>query len=632
MEGLELAIYGFCGGHCQAMLTACGSTWADRCFCRFHCLKEALVERLLEDAPPGREDLSLFPGQGDEGVPDAFETPEDRRLRLKKLCGCFHDVAFEEIDAIVIREVRQFLQELEAPRAGREASSSFAKLQAILIQAAWEPDQHEAALDLLRRWLTDGFNGGPGLTGTDEALAIRDAASCPFVIKQFATHFAMWLKGATADQQATGREGEAMEQVTPATASLSMDVDDIVHVLVSDLVSAASGAWMEQCIEGQAVELIAEHIAACTPNSRLRTFADFLLQLGNLDGRPMAGDRGLDQTLQAKVLERCFWVFWGRFPEEVFALLEVLVRRVLRVQRQAAAATPGGAAEPEEELPDAEVSEMSSSCKPAELNVTLRCMMAFWVVLRDKVADSIGVNEAFSGLELFAGGPLEVESERTPDDLMRIALELVVLPFMIDTLFGLAVEEAESAVDCFKALEHSQLWTDAISSEIFAVGSTESLADLVWYLRLCERHASWEAASSSAGSSNAASEAQRRCRTSRNELLEHALPRLSQDAPLLSPSKPGLFTMLGPDRREQMRRQLTSRVLLLLLSIFEFAGDFKGAMHDLAVAVAQSPWMLSLLSPPLVRDFLHRLSLIPVQGATGGEAHGPGRGGAVAAY
>merc|ERR1711966_340759 len=97
----------------------------------------------------------------------------------------------------------------------------------------------------------------------------------------------------------------------------------------------------------------------------------------------------------------------------------------------------------------------------------------------------------------------------------------------------------------------------------------------------------------------------------RDEMLEWARMRLSRDEPLLElvQSK----KICDDAQWEEMRRTLAYRVLELLLSAFEQACDFDGATHDLAVVVAQSPWMLQLVSPPLLRSFLQRIALIPLR-------------------
>merc|ERR1740129_265467 len=77
MDLHEVAMYGFCAGRYDALGPACSSSWADRCWGELHCLKESLVERLLES---GRaqwcQGERRFLGEGDGGIPDASETDE----------------------------------------------------------------------------------------------------------------------------------------------------------------------------------------------------------------------------------------------------------------------------------------------------------------------------------------------------------------------------------------------------------------------------------------------------------------------------------------------------------------------------------------------------------------------------
>jgi len=574
MDLSELAIYGFCAGHYDALFTYTGNTsWTDRCWVELHCLKEWLVERLLDI---GREewcqDEKLFLGEGDGGVPDTMETPEDRVIRGAKLCNKFAGASAEALEAMVAGEAKRLLTQLrEDPsvplRLRQEATSPFARLQATLIEAAWDPTtQHEVALGTLRNWLADGLDGTP----------------CPFLVKQFASYFAIWAKDRAADQQ----QQIAMPEIaTPAAFSQALDVDDIVRTLVGDLVSTASGSWVEQCLEGQAIELIAQHISALQVENRLDAFATFLVELGK-HSSSIDGGSG-DGTLRATVLERCVWVYWGSFPQEVFALLAVLVKRSL--------GTASGAVV-QESLPDVGEIGVSTEASPASIVVSIHCLVAFWVVVRDKAGDECAMEEAFSGLERLFGITPQVDDSTTSDDLARMALEIVILPLLLDSLLCLSVKDVDSALKVLAMLQESQLWQDAFSSSGFR---SEGLAELEWYLGLHQR-------------GGASSQSQSDASIAREAMLDWARMRLTRDQALLEPI-PGSNTSFAAEHWENMRRVLAYRVLEVLLTSYEQACDFDGAAHDLAVVVAQSPWMLRLVRPELLRSFLQRVALIPLR-------------------
>ena len=56
--------------------------------------------------------------------------------------------------------------------------------------------------------------------------------------------------------------------------------DDIVRALVDELVRAAAGSWVEQCVHGKAVDFIAEHLAALSTEQRVDAYVGLLLDLG----------------------------------------------------------------------------------------------------------------------------------------------------------------------------------------------------------------------------------------------------------------------------------------------------------------------------------------------------------------
>eukprot|EP00439_Symbiodinium_sp_Y106_P006763 s6119_g1.t1 len=129
----------------------------------------------------------------------------------------------------------------------RLPASALSKM-ARLIAGAWDVQQGQAALEMLRGWLRDP----------------RPA----FVLKQFAAFFAVWQKEALEEQ-----------------LRVPVDVDDIVGTHVSELLMVASGPlWEERCLRDQALEVILEHCKVLQPEPRREAFASVLLRLGRSAG------------------------------------------------------------------------------------------------------------------------------------------------------------------------------------------------------------------------------------------------------------------------------------------------------------------------------------------------------------
>jgi len=417
-----------------------------------------------------------------------------------------------------------------------------------------------------------------------------------------------------------------------------IDVDDIMIGYVQELVVRASGpAWQEQCLGGQAIELIAQHCLPLQPEQRWQAFSSLILLLGRSSGigasakaaavAAGAGPSG-PSNVQAEVLKRCLWVFWGFFPGEVFALLVVITKRALHLD--------DGLAE-EASLPSIGLAGVRKAAEPEDMQVVILCLLLQWTVLRDKVQERSTVQEAMAGLREYFG-EMQVDSDPgergAPEDFMRAALDLAVLPLLTDTLLCLAVKDSESALALLPAMQASVLWQDAFNS---GANCTVNLNEMEWFLILCDRFLVWRAAHSEAEAQisaaaaprlvhyghavrpgpgmvtgEAAAKAERASLAARDAFLDWARGRLRKDRFLLEPQKE-TQTVLPDSHWEALRRAAACRVLLLLLDCFEGELDFQGALQDLAVAVAESPWMLKLLEPRHARDFLKRLALIPTQ-------------------
>lgn len=562
MDHIELAIYGFCSGHYDALMAGCGNSWADRCWGELHCLKEWLVERLLEDLPG-------LSGGGDG--PDPADSPRGRTLRADKLCGRLRGV--QDVEAVVGVEVQRLLARLAPSASAADVTNRFARLQSLLIEAAWVPQQGAKALESLRSWVADDVEAGLW------------ESECPFLVKQFASYFAIWQKDVLEDHAHTAPD----------------DVDDIVRELVGDLVEAASGPhWPEQCLQGQAMELIAEHAAALRPKSRLEAFAALLLRVGcgaafdDLERAFRPGCQGLAKGHRAQALQHCMWVFWSRFPDEAFSLLTVVVRRTLHLD------DPSAEEEEQQEIGPVGV---RAAARAEDIELSLLVLAAFWELAREKVD---GIEEGLAGLEQLTGHPCEASAETFPN----IVLETAVLPLFTDAMLCLSVKAPARAAALLPAIQASALYRDAFSSSAVCASN---LTDLEWYLNLCQQHAEWQLAHEEALrlkprfhglQSEAFDKADLRCNNAVDALM--ALPRLAMDRSLMQPLRDA-HTSLPELQWEHLRQALACRAILLLIEVQE---DVEEALN-LAVAVAQSPWLLTLLKPSHARVILSRMASVP---------------------
>eukprot|EP00930_Biecheleria_cincta_P056096 TRINITY_DN42278_c0_g1_i1.p1 TRINITY_DN42278_c0_g1~~TRINITY_DN42278_c0_g1_i1.p1 ORF type:complete len:986 (-),score=182.20 TRINITY_DN42278_c0_g1_i1:80-3004(-) len=651
MDKWELAIYGFCAGNYDALMPYCQASWADRCWGELHCLKEWLVERLLEDGQetwcsPGfdcsfsRSGCKVHLGEGDGGICSEVEDSQQSRSdRHNKLCGRLAKHLApgdaDQLSASVRVEIQQLLLRILPPGRGvgglelgtdwevpMTVRDRFAELQAILIESTWMPQRGDKALGLLRNWLDCPGGGSEGP---------------PVLVKQFASYFAVWQKELL---EVAGTEAANVPLSLTGSLVTDVDVDDIVGQHIRELIAAAAGpAWPEQCLRGEALELVAEHCAVLRPEGRLEAFTTLLLCLGRSCGCGLAARAAVaaeaagacgDKSAEAEVLKRCLWVFWSRFPDEFFLLLVILVRKVLCLEDSTAS---------EASLPSIGPAGVREKADPEDMLVATLCLLFSWVVVRDKAEEGTTVAEANLGLQELLG---QLREDKEADVLqqgsvsiqafLRLALDTAALPLLTDTLLCLTVKDPESALAILPAVQASALWSDAFSS---GADCTKNLNELEWFLVLCHRYTAWATAHSEAQSQLAASAApklihygsavrpgpgaslgeivaksEKASLDARDALLDWARTRLAQDRPLLQPQS-NSQTVLPDTHWESLRKAAACRVLLLLLDCFEGQLDFEGAMQDLVVAVAESPWLLSLLDPRHARLFLSRLALIP---------------------
>lgn len=451
-----------------------------------------------------------------------------------------------------------------------DGASAFKKLQSTLIEAAWAPEKNLAALDMLRRWLSHGLDG----------------KSCPFLVKQFAAHFAIWHKEVSGTE-----DGAGLAFQLAATS----DVDDIVHHHVSELISTAARTHVE-CL-GRSVEFIAEHTSVLTVERRLSSFVELLFGLGRTDVKATdtPGDGERKFQLRQEALKRSLWVFWGRFPENAFALIATMVRHVLRLSEVSS----------QDELPDVGAIGVNTGVSTSELEVALQCIVLFWDVVRHKVREDSGTAvQALEGLVDLLGEPV-TQAPETHRDVEHFVLKLFIHPLLTDALLSLLVKDPESAHAMLLHLKASDLWQYTFDSVDFKE-SARLLEEVGWYFALFDMHAA--AGLANAREVNVSGEADR-C-VARGSLLDWAIGRMERDRPLFQLEQ-FACTLLSEELWDNLRSTIACRVLFLLLGVFEQDGDFDGSMEVLAVAVANSPWVLKALKPKHVRTFLSRLALIP---------------------
>lgn len=603
MDLCELSIYGFCSGNYDALMPYCGTFWADRCWGELHCIKEWLVERLLEDGHAWCGEASLC---------EIDEDPDERDTRSRKLCGRLDARLSPDLGRAVAEEVQQALSRV-FPRTSGDAywevpesvSEQFSLLQALLIESAWIPQRGQAALDLLRSWLQGG--------------------RAPFLVKQFASYFALWQKEMLQVPRRISEVQETQDACDP-------QVDDIIWEHVQELILAASGPhWQEQCLHGKAVEIILEHCAVLQPELRREAFAELLLRVGSVGADAsvacaVALARG-EFTAQAQVMKRCFAVFWSRFPFEVFAAMAGLVHRVLKLDDQST----------NEVLLDGVPAGVQEDAHAEDMVHLILCLLVFWTIARDKASEGESVEQAQEGLKALVGqdmqtpGLLEILAGDPREAFLRAALGTAIVPLLSDTLLCLCVKEPALALPMLPPLQASVLWTDAFNSV-----AANNLSDLEWFLLLYVKHNAWKVAFREASAQQAlaakptlvrfgaavqpgpgsghAAEAEKAAHESkiaREALLDWAQDRLARPRPLVEP-QPRSQTALPEEHVQNLRKALAWRALLPLINLFEAELDFQGVMQDLFVSIDEGPWMLKMLDQRHARALLSRVAHIPM--------------------
>jgi len=623
MSATELGIYGFCAGRLDALMPSCTKSWADALWARLHCLKESLVERLLDACGAEFCAEGYFLGEGDCGVPDPTESEASRSARREKLAGMLRGhTSVEDIEAAARKEFDEILRLCAtAHDADSRRSAKFFILQAELARSALNPSEGgEQALHIMREWIAKGLGPADG----------AEPMPCPYGVKRFVSHLAIWQKeclkefAEAPEVQIFGRGSVPVVQSRAigvvASAFTDQDIDHFLCEFVGDLVSAASRKWQEQSIPRDTIGLIAEHVSAMTPECRLDAWADLILRLG------ASGREGDDpchyDRLRLQVLELCLHVFWGKFQRDAPNLLPVLNNRALRLQ----------STDDQEEFQDIGPTGVVRGIRTSDVVMVLHCANYFWIMARDRVqrgtdyrAAALSLQELKQGRHI-SGDEAERAMSVEPGLFLHSLLTSVVVPVLCDAWLTLSARDPLTASGELSQLEGSQVWGDAFSAD---VPGAIALKELEWFARLCTKYEAWrecslveEAARVRApisrcllggfGAAPHDTEQQYKAPWLRDELLDFARPVLAQDRALLEPI-PNAGTMLEAPHRQRLCSTLATRAVLTLLDVFQGTGDLDGAMGDLVVAVARSPWLLSRIEPRHARVFLQRLAYVPTR-------------------
>jgi len=272
-------------------------------------------------------------------------------------------------------------------------------------------------------------------------------------------------------------------------------------------------------------------------------------------------------------------------------LLAVLVKRVIHADEPA------------------ENPMLEAVLSPDELVLTLQCITAAWIVVRSLPEDSNEVEQSLQGLEAVVEGQLP--GIASTGDFCNFVMDRVALPLMVDVLMTLLVRAPNLAVVSMEELQQTSLWHDAHNTQ---PRCWVYLLELQWFAQLHKLHAAWQA-SVRAVTGDSALEEQRLVCVAKDAVLGCARDRLKKERPLLEPQS-AACTALPAARWQRLRQMLVEQCLELLLAVYRYDCDFDGAVCDLAVLVAESPWVLKLLQPTSVRNFLLNIARLPAVGAS----------------
>mmetsp|Transcript_28206 Transcript_28206/g.61286 ORF Transcript_28206/g.61286 Transcript_28206/m.61286 type:complete len:1033 (+) Transcript_28206:163-3261(+) len=560
VSAAELAMLGFCSGHLDALRAGGGSSssssrskesggcifsYADRVWTELHCLKEWLVEALLDLEREHFCAADVFLGEGDFGIPDPTESDESRRSRRRKLHGKLDGLKEHEIEAFISREVERIVTPskeeehycCEAPPSSPASPSSsssstpppsFCRLQAALIAGAWQAERGSEALKVVNSWVTGG-------------LAHSDQKP-PFVVAEFASRFAIWQSEVLLDVHSKGFDhGPGAVEIAEAAAeaaaksaveehlrgssgssplepslrgSINEDVDRIVGEHVRQMVASGEGQWCKQILDDSLEGYILCHLQPLSAQCRCNSFAALLLRLAM---------RTEQDPLRYKIqaMRKCWWSFWENYPADIPMLVIMLTQRVLR---------NGGPAEGEQQelnLMNVGLCGVNETACRAELSLGVLALIAFWEVARDALIHGNLARETIKGLEAVLQTPdmqdphlgeaatnlwsivvtkailenvqrlLEVlQRETYLDDATnfetaRKMLNILVLPCVCEMLAAVSTKDPERGAQLAAVVKGSLLGEDA---EVLISPVAQLLKDLIWFAELVNAQCAWSEA------------------------------------------------------------------------------------------------------------------------------------------
>jgi len=284
MPDYEVAIMGYCSGYFPAMSPLCPHG-LEKAWAEIHCLKEALVERLLD------ENRIAAAEAGEDSVDGAICT---------HLHGVYANASLDDLDAITFREIQRIFQDME--EVGTSAVVCFRKVQVLIVHAAWDPTYSGQTMDYLKSWMSE----------TDDVH---------FLVKQFAAYFAAFQKEGLPHSEHVVKEpmmdvereeGDGQDFMKNLFADSS--VDFLVKEHVTELVNNSA--------MGVTAEIIAELLSVLTRDTFVEVYAWFL--------RSHSQPRGSSKEEHADTVTRCVAILWERFPFECLPVIFSFSSSIIR--------------------------------------------------------------------------------------------------------------------------------------------------------------------------------------------------------------------------------------------------------------------------------------------------------------
>jgi len=285
MPDYEVAIMGYCSGFYPAMAPMCPHG-LEKAWANIHCLKEALVEKLLD------ENRIATGGKGmDESMGDA---------ECVRLHGVYANASVEELDAITFREMRRIFQDME--EVGPPAVVCFRKVQVLIIHSVWDPSYSGQTLDYLKSWMSE----------SDDVHHL---------VKQFAAYFAAFQKEGLPYSEHVAKEpimdvrrGEGDGQDFMQHLFADSDVDFLVKEHVTDLVNNSA--------MGVTADRIAEFLSVLTKETLVEVYSWFL--------RSLVHPRGGTEEEQSATITQSVALLWELFPFQCLSVLSTFSTQIMQ--------------------------------------------------------------------------------------------------------------------------------------------------------------------------------------------------------------------------------------------------------------------------------------------------------------